>query len=216
MTARQYGKLPIRNWRDENWTAMSALAQWLYGYLESQSSTNSAGVFPVQVSKWTKAAADVIPGVPITKDVMAVVAKQLVGRRYIVVDHDTEEGVLRTHIRDDKAGENVFKGALDIAAQTQSAKLRAVLLREVRSLDRSFSTRELELIDALEASIPAGFDFSSVAMTGTATPTGLNPAVQTASERRSNAVRPDCENCGRHPVMERGLCSACLGRELAQ
>jgi len=216
MTARQYGKLPIQNWREDAWTTMTADAQWLYAYLESQSNTNSAGVFPIQLTKWAKAAADM------TADRVKAAAKLLVESRYIVVDHDTEEGVLRTHIRDDRAGDNVFKGALDVAAQAQSPVVRAVLLREVRGLDREFTIRELELMDALEATIPPGFDFSLAGPTRTPTPTGLDPAVGTPSGRRPNAVQgPNdgarlCE-CGSHlPPMERGLCAACLGRELAQ
>jgi hypothetical protein len=202
MTARQYGKLQIQNWRDATWTTMTVDAQWLYAYLESQSSTNSAGVFPIQITKWARAAADM------TKERVAAAAKLLHERRYIVVDQKTEEGLIRTHIRDDRAGENVFKGAIDIAAQTQSSLLRAVLLREIRGLGRDFSTRELELIDALESTHPGRLRFQFGRCYRDSHPYWTGPrrrdAIRTPSERRSGLHRlPEVPGGEGRPV--RGL-----------
>jgi len=107
----QYGKLRIGCWRESDWVKLSADAQWLYEYLVSQPSTDSAGVFPIQISKWAKGAADM------TVDRVKAAARMLDDRNFIVVDHDTAEGIIRTYIRDDHAGANVLKGALARAAQ---------------------------------------------------------------------------------------------------
>lgn len=194
MSARQYGKLPIARWRkDDPWTQLDADAQWLYAYLLSQATTDGAGVFPIQISKWAKGAADM------TVERVKTAAKQLVERGWIIVDHDTEEGLLRSYIRDDQAGDNIFKGQLNCALQAQSPMIRAALLREIRQLDRQFKDRELELIDTLEASIPSAIN--PVAGTATtpspSTATTTQPfdrlldAVATPPERRSNAVIHD-------------------------
>jgi hypothetical protein len=115
-SARQYGKLLKTNWREDAWTGLTADAQWLYAFLVSQPTTDSAGVFPIRISKWAKAATDM------TAARVKAAATLLVDRGWIVVDHDTEEGLIRSYIRDDWAGDNIFKGALGRAVQAQSAR----------------------------------------------------------------------------------------------
>lgn len=140
----KYGKLRIDRWREAEWLKLTADAQWLYDYLVSQPTTDIAGVFPIQISKWAKGATDM------TVDRVTAAAKLLEDRDYIVVDHDTEEGLLCNHIRDDWQGDKVFKGSLGRAAHAQSPVLRAVLLREIQDLPRKFDDRERELISELE------------------------------------------------------------------
>jgi hypothetical protein len=226
MSARQYGKLPIARWRDtENWTNLTADAQWLYDYLASQPTTDGAGIFPIQISKWAKGAADM--------DVERVkaAANLLVEHRRIIVDHDTEEGLLRTYIRDDQAGDNIFKGQLNCALQAQSQMLRAVLLSEIRQLDRKFKDGELERIDALESSIPSDLVRRSATSPSPSTATTTQPfeppsnTVATPSERRSNAVavQPNHNGAGDHQracacgrgyfVVDGRQCAVCLGEQ---
>jgi hypothetical protein len=147
-SARLYGKLLVNNWRDQDWLNLSTDAQWLYGYLLSQPTTDTAGVFPIQISKWAKSSPDM------TVDRVKAAARQLANHDFIVVDFGTEEGLLRTYIRDDNACPNVFICALRCARQAQSPKLRAALLKEIRQLGRKFTDSELTLIDELESSIP--------------------------------------------------------------
>jgi hypothetical protein len=178
-SARQYGKLLKTNWREDAWTALIADAQWLYAFLVSQPTTDAAGVFPIRISKWAKGAADM------TVERVKAAAKVLAGHGWIVVDHHTEEGLIRTYIRDDWAGDNIFKGALGRATQAQSPRLRATLLYEIRNLGRQLKPEWLPLLDALEKSIPAGFDFGSVVP---ATPPPSSTATTQAFKRRQNAV----------------------------
>jgi hypothetical protein len=179
-SARQYGKLLKTNWREDAWTSLTADAQWLYAFLVSQPTTDAAGVFPIRISKWAKGAADM------TVERVSAAAKLLTDRGVIVVDHDTEEGLLRSYIRDDWAGDNIFKGALGRATQAQSPRLRATLLYEIRNLGRQLKDEWLPLLDALEKSIPAGFDFGSVVPP---TPAPSSAATTQAFKRRPNAVR---------------------------
>jgi hypothetical protein len=152
MTARQYGKLLTSIWRDEDWRQLTADAQWLYEHLLSQPSLSTAGVLPIQLTKWAKGAADM------TVERVKAAAKVLVDRRYIVVDHDTEEALVRSFIRHDASAvgtPKVLTGALNCALQVQSRQLRAVLLTEIRRLDREMTSDQLQRIDALEASLSA-------------------------------------------------------------
>ena len=178
-SVRQYGKLPKANWGEDAWTGLTADAQWLYTYLVSHPTTDSAGVFPIRITKWAKGAADM------TVERVQAAAKLLVECGRVVVDHDTEEGLIRTYIADDWAGDNIFKGALGRTLLCQSPRLRAILLYEIRNLGRELKDDWLPLLDALEKSIPAGFDFSSVVP---ATPSPSSIATTQAFKRRPNAV----------------------------
>jgi hypothetical protein len=155
-SVRQYGKLPKARWSEDAWLALSADAQWLYSYLTCQPTTDSAGVFPIRVTKWVKAAEDM------TTERVWSAARRLVEHGWIVVDHDTEEGLIRNYIRDDWAGDNIFKGALGRAVLCQSTRLRAILLHEIENLGRELKPEWGELLGALEESIPSGFDRGSV------------------------------------------------------
>lgn len=213
---RQYGKLLKTRWGETKWTDLSPDAQWLYGYLVSHPTTDTAGIFPIRISKWVKAAKGVANGNPMTEARAKAAAKELTITGWIVVDHDTEEGMLRTYISDDWAGDNIFKGALGRALLCQSPCLRAALLYEIRNLGRDFKDDQLELIDELESSIPAGFDFSSV---GPPTPSPTSTATTQPFERGSDAVvtplerRPRQCDCGKGPVAPgKDKCSVCVGK----
>jgi len=144
---REYGKLKKSRWRDDNWLKLSTDCQWLYTYLLSQPNTDTAGVFPIQLSKWAKASPDM------TVERVKAAAKQLADADWIVPDHDTEEGLIRTYIADDEAGSLVFIGALNRALQAQSPVLRRRLLDEILKLDRTFTDREQQRIDELADSL---------------------------------------------------------------
>ena len=175
MSARRYGKFLVEKWRDEEWTQLPYPAQWLYQYLLSQPTTDGAGVFPIRMSKWLKAATD------LTVEIIRDAANVLVEGGFLVLDHHTEEGVIRSFIRDDAPGDNIFIGALGCAIQAQSAEIRAVLMDEISGLGRILKDRERGLVGELEASLPSR---QTIATTG---PTP--PATTThRSGRRSNAV----------------------------
>jgi hypothetical protein len=146
--ARAYGKLKKSLWADPDWLKLPGDAQRLYVYLLSQPTTDTAGVFPVQLTKWAKAASDM------TVERITAAAKALHSGGWILVDHNTEEGLIHRYIADDDAGGNVFVAALRRAGLAQSSALRATLLEDILKLDRSFSEREQQLVDELADSLP--------------------------------------------------------------
>lgn len=144
-----YGKLKRERWRHDGWLKLPADAQWLYMYLLTQPSTDTCGLFPIQISKWAKGAADM------TIDRVKAAASTLLDSGWVAMDHDTEEGIIVNYIRDDEAGENIFKGAINRAIQVQSSVLRRRLLEEILKLDREFKERAQSLIDKLAESLDA-------------------------------------------------------------
>ena len=181
--ARQYGKLPRARWGEERWTNLSADAQWLYVYLVSQPTTDSAGVFPIRVSKWAKSARGM------TKERVQAAAKELVDTGWIAVDHDSEEGLIRNYIRDDWAGDNIFKGAIGRALLCQSMRLRAILLSELHWLKNErpiIKDDQLTLIAELERTLPADFDLESVVESEVTSPGTTSTASTSPFEGRSN------------------------------
>jgi hypothetical protein len=183
--ARQYGKILKDIWGRDDWRSLHTDAQWLYEHLVSQPTTDTAGVFPVHTARWTKASAD------ITEARVKTAARELADAGWIAVDFDTLEGLLRNYIRDDWAGDNVFKSALKRCLLVQSVRLRAVLLAELRELrcDRPIvKDDQLSLIDDLQSSIPPGVDVESVVGFVAASPAPSSSATTQPFERRPNAV----------------------------
>jgi hypothetical protein len=157
--ARQFGKLLKANWGKDAWTQLSTDAQWLYAYLVSQPTTDTAGVFPVHTSKWAKANPDM------TEGRAKAAARMLIDTGWIVVDFATDEGLLRNYIRDDWAGDLIFRGALRRCLLVQSVRLRAVLLSDVRELkcERPIvKDDQLTLIADLEEAVPPHVDIEAV------------------------------------------------------
>jgi hypothetical protein len=136
--------------RDPDWRAMDFDPQGLYLYLLRQPNTSPAGVLPIHLEKWAKVSPDM------TVERTRAAANVLVQRRFTVADMETMEMLIRTYIRHDIAAQGspkIMKGALNAALRTESAKLRSVLLSEIRKLDYPWSDDLLAVIDELEGSL---------------------------------------------------------------
>lgn len=154
-TGRQYARLRMDIWRDDEWRALSADAQWLYELLISQPTINSAGVLALQITKWTRYAAGM------TGERIVAALGLLIERNYIVVDDDTEEVLVRSFIRHDVVAcggsPKIMLSALRTAGLVQSEDLRTVLLEEIQRLGRDWSENHKVLIKALQDSLSIAF-----------------------------------------------------------
>jgi hypothetical protein len=123
----KYGKLWFRVWSDDDFTALDSRAQQLYFLLISYPTRTYAGVLPMTLNRWAMATKDN------TIDNITAALKQLAARRFVIVDWDTEEVLLRTFIRNDEVPKqaNIMKSALDSAEHIQSPKLRWALYYEL-------------------------------------------------------------------------------------
>lgn len=134
---------------------MTTDAQWLYKFLISQPVTSTAGVLPLQITKWARCARDM------TIERVVAAVELLAERRYIVIDDNTEEVLVRSYIRHGAAATgtpNVMLSALRCAVAVQSGELRQALLDEIVRLDRQWSEKALGVILSLRESLCKAFD----------------------------------------------------------
>lgn len=124
---RQYAQILKSIWADTDWRSLTRDAQWLYQLLLSQSSMNYAGVLPITVRRWSNLAADA------TVSVVENALVELDAKRFLVVDWDTEEALIRTFIRNDGLWKqpNMLTTAIRHASDTASDRLRWALHDEL-------------------------------------------------------------------------------------
>lgn len=128
--ARAFGKILSRIWDDPDFLALDPSHQRLYFFLVSQSNLNHAGLLPLTLRKWSKKANGLTIAGLVT-DLMVLDAT-----RFIVLDQDTEEVLIRTYLRNDDVYKmpRVMGSAVSGAQEIESPRLRRALLAEVDRL----------------------------------------------------------------------------------
>jgi hypothetical protein len=135
-SGRQYASIRTDIWRDADWLQLPSDAKLLYTLLVSHPKTSTAGVVPLQLNKWIKCAPDMTLG-----RIEAAVGV-LVDRRYILVDYETEEVLIRTYIRYNAHAlgtPTVMTAALRCALVVESQRLREALECEIDRIERTWS-----------------------------------------------------------------------------
>ncbi|MBF6459829.1 hypothetical protein IU433_12355 [Nocardia puris] len=179
--ARDHGRVLCRIWRDRDFRALPRTAQALYVQLVSQQEINNAGVLPLMLSKWAKGC-DELTSDGLVKDLAA-----LIDGRFVVVDSDSEEVLVRSFIRNDGVLKqpNVFKNALRCAEQVESGEIRRVLAAELRRTGRRDAVAVADEID------PSGGDSEPFENPSTRVPEPFenpseSPSDESAENPRSN------------------------------
>lgn len=127
--ARKYANVLTAIWRDADFRALPATAQRTYMMLFSQPDISAAGTLPLTVGRWSRFAVDTKPD-----DLRADFAT-LERARFLVVDEETEELLVRTFIAWDGGANNpkrqpVIRSACEAVASTRiRAALAGVLKR---------------------------------------------------------------------------------------
>ena len=142
--ARVEARLSVDIWRDTDFLALTANAQRLYMFLLSQPELAYDGVCPLRERRWAKAAAG------LNLDQVQLGLDELAGARFILVDEDTEELLVRSLIRRDGVYKQpqLLRAARKHLAVVTSAKIRAALvveLERVLTLDDAEKGREVVL-----------------------------------------------------------------------
>lgn len=127
---RPYAKLYRDIWTDPDFTSLPAVMQYLYFFLVSQPNLNAAGVLPLTIRRWATISGGVKAG-----DIECDLAV-LHDRKYIVMDAETEELLVRTFIRNDGLWRipNTLYAVVRDAERTVSPTLRASLACELAAL----------------------------------------------------------------------------------
>jgi hypothetical protein len=98
--ARKFAQIKIAVWKDDDFRSLSLGEQWLYEALISQPDLSLAGTIMLRPSRWARLANDV------TTNQVEAWLRSLEARRYVLIDWDTEELMIRTFIKHDGSGGN--------------------------------------------------------------------------------------------------------------
>jgi hypothetical protein len=125
--ARGHGRILTSIWEDSDFLALDEQQQRLYLFLISQPNLNHAGLLPLTLRRWARKAAG-LTATDLEKRLHA-----LAHARFLVIDDDTEELLIRSFVRNDGVWKQprvmgaMVSGALEIS----SPALRAALLAEM-------------------------------------------------------------------------------------
>lgn len=180
---RAHGRVLSRIWDDREFLALPSDPQRMYLFLLSQPDLSHAGLIPLRLKRWASKTAGQTPD-----DILRSL-KALEASRFILVDEDTEEVLIRTFVRNDgvfKQPKVMIRMGQD-ARQIASLALRAAFIAEMHRLPLLELERETQrqaardVIAALATelgereTIPEGY--------GEGYPSDLSTAGQVAAER---------------------------------
>ncbi len=177
--ARSHAQIQFSIWANKEFRGLSERAQRMYLVLFGQKDVNNAGVLPWLPTRWAKYCKDTTP-----TDIEAAVV-ELEEHRFVYVDTDTDELLIRSFIRGDGVVKqpNVFKNALKCAELVESERLRRVLASELRGLRRRDAEAVADRLDPNPSETPPeGFEDPSETL-----PEPLNPS-RTPREPRGVGV----------------------------
>lgn len=175
--AREHARILVRIWRDGDFKALSVDEQWLFKALLSQPTISNAGVLALQPRPWSRLAADM------TLERVEAALSGLAAKRYLVVDEDTGEVLVRTFMRNDGVSSNgkVFLNALKVALQVQSEALRRVLAAELRKVGTDNARQAAAELDPdTDASAP------------TTVQSGITATVGNGDQKKSERPQKSC------------------------
>lgn len=132
--ARTEARLSVEIWNDADFRAQSRSAQGMFMFLISQADVHHTGLIALRIRRWSQSAAGMTVA-DVERDL-----KELETARFVVIDWDTEELLVRSFIRRDK-----------VYRQPQVLSVAAEQLSLVTSLALRVALRvELERIAQLE------------------------------------------------------------------
>lgn len=136
--AREYGRIWLSAWKDFEFTELDAEHQWLYFALISQPGLSTCGVQSYAPSRWATLAKNMTPR-KIERSV-----QQLEAGRLVIVDRETDELLIRSHVRHDKPlrTANVAKAVARTWEQVASTELQKAILVELARLQREADAKD--------------------------------------------------------------------------
>lgn len=125
--ARLFGRILSSIWDDEDFLALDDGEQRMYAFLLSQKNLNHAGLLPITLRKWTRKSRNS------TRERLVAQLQALDAARFIVLDFDTEEVLVRTLVRNDSVYKQprVMGAMVSDAREIESLRLRTALLAEI-------------------------------------------------------------------------------------
>lgn len=130
---RDYAQIRQDMWSDDAWRGLTAPAQWLYMLLLSDPRLTYVGVTDWHPGKIAQRAKECTP-----RDVL-IAASELADAWFVVIDEETEEVMIRSHLKHDPLMRNprlAVTMAKDFGA-VGSNKIRAAIVHELTKLRRA-------------------------------------------------------------------------------
>lgn len=134
--ARKFAQIQVGIWTDEDFKSLPAIEQHMYFVLLSQPRLNLCGVMDYIPSRLAMCVYEW------TVDDVERLVKGLEDKRYVLVDHDSHELLLRSFIRRDGLlkAKTITIGAASDYSEVMSQKLRDAIDKELRRAFREDST----------------------------------------------------------------------------
>ena len=139
--ARQYAKVYLSIWAtDSDFRKLDGASQRLYFLLTSSPKLSPAGCAVAQPRKWAQQASDT------TADDIEAALSVLETKRYVLIDHETEEVLIRSFIRHDRGFRNQFlrKSIESAIALIESTRLRDHAALELAACIESAANGQVE------------------------------------------------------------------------
>jgi hypothetical protein len=120
----------VEIWNDTDFTALDWGSQWGYWFITSQPDLDYTGVISLRTRRWAKKA----DGLTVAK--VEGFVSRLAAARFVVVDEDHEELLVRSFMRRDKIYRqpNILRAALKQLSSVSSPILRSALAVEVERI----------------------------------------------------------------------------------
>lgn len=193
-------------WRDRDFRKLPRLAQCTYMHLLSLKDLDCAGVITLNLQVWIKGCDE------LTVDALKRDLEALEAARFVFVDYDTDELLVRSYARlVSVRSPNAWKSAMKAALLLESEKLRRELATEFRRLNRADANA---IADQLNPSEPPPDPIRNPSEGDNPSGTHSKPPVSVSvSEPESPSVggylggRP---HCSKHPNGDSGeACGGC-------
>lgn len=128
--ARDHARIGVDIWDDPEWTALTSLQQTVYLALISARGLSYCGVLPLIPARLARVARDL----SVRKVTAALDA--LEAGRFLVIDHDTAEILVRSYVRHDGLLKqpNVTKALVSALRKVDSARIREAVKVELARL----------------------------------------------------------------------------------
>ena len=125
--ARTEARIYTEIWEDPDFLALNPSAQRMFLFLVSQKDLAHDGVIALRERRWSKAAAGLTPD-GVSRDL-----KELAATRFVIIDEDAEELLVRSFVRRDKVYRqpNVLRAAADHLPLVSSRAIRAEIHAEL-------------------------------------------------------------------------------------
>lgn len=177
--AREHARLLVRINADRDFAELTPTEQWLFQRLTARQELNYAGVLPLDTKRWARMSKHVT-----VEEVEKAVAT-LRSERYLVVDDETDEVLIRSLVRNDEVAKqpNVLKSALRAAEFVESEAIRAELAVELLRVRPAAKEWQQTAIDRTLATLDPSRNPSANPSTNPPTPPVGNPSANPVEER---------------------------------